>query len=414
MKNMNYKSKLVTYALATLLGTFCLAGCGQDEKIGLDATDSEAPGVPTNIRVENINGGAIIRYTPPMDDDLLCVTASYMINGIERFTKASPYVDSLIVEGFGKVGEYEIALKSVDKSNNESAVTQVKINPLTPPVEHIYNTLKVVDSFGGVSLTWENPTKQSIILEVTKKDGDEWVSLENFYSSVEKGTGKIRGLAAEPVTLGFRIRDRWDNYSETLEQVNNPLYEEELSKSKFSEVNALPGDCGVNSGLPIHNIWQGNFNTDCFHSNGIAIGRTVTFDMGQLAKVSRFKMYQRRGDNEIWTYTHNNLKRYVLYGAKEITAEMVNSGEDRGDDGIFPTFEGWTKIMDVECYKPSGQDNPVITNEDIEYIKEGDEHEVPIEAPEFRYVRILMLENWSGGSFAQIGEMTFWGKPADK
>ncbi|MCS2308698.1 hypothetical protein NXX42_22470 [Bacteroides thetaiotaomicron] len=25
-----------------------------------------------------------------------------------------------------------------------------------------------------------------------------------------------------------------------------------------------------------------------------------------------------------------------------------------------------------------------------------------------------MLENWSGGTYAQIGEMTFWGQPAGK
>ena len=54
----------------------------------------------------------------------------------------------------------------------------------------------------------------------------------------------------------------------------------------------------------------------------------------------------------------------------------------------------------------------MLTNEDIEYIQNGDEHEVPIEAPNFRYVRILMLETWSGGTYAQIGEMTFWGQPA--
>ena len=32
----------------------------------------------------------------------------------------------------------------------------------------------------------------------------------------------------------------------------------------------------------------------------------------------------------------------------------------------------------------------------------------------FRYIRIYMLENWSGGTYAQIGEMTFWGQPAGK
>lgn len=416
MRNMNNISELVKYAFVTLLGTLCLAGCGQDEKIGLNATDSVAPGLPTNIEVENINGGAIIRYTPPKDDDLLCVVASYMINGVERTTKASPYVDSLIVEGFGKVGDYNIFLKSVDKSQNESEPKTVSISPLTPPVEYIYESLKITDSFGGVSLTWKNPTRQNIILEVTKKENGEWVLLENFYSSIVEGQAKIRGLAAEPITLGYRIRDRWDNYSEMLELESNPLYEEELDKSKFKELpTRLPGDCEAMGGLPIRNIWQGNNNTDCFHSvtnsDNPAPGRCITFDMGQVAKVSRFKMWQRRGDANVWTYTHNNLKKYVIYGCTELTDEMYNSGVEK--DGImYPTFEGWTKIMDVECYKPSGQDNPNITNEDIEYIQNGDEHEVPIEAPNFRYVRILMLETWSGGTYAQIGEMTFWGQPA--
>lgn len=413
MRNMNNISKLVKYAFAALLGTFCLAGCGQDEKIGLNATDGVAPGLPTNIEVENINGGAIIRYTPPKDDDLLCVMASYMINGIERTTKASPYVDSLIVEGFGKVGDYNIFLKSIDKSQNESESKAVSISPLTPPVEFIYESLKVTDSFGGVSLEWKNPTKQNIILEVTKKENGEWVSLENFYSSIVEGKAKIRGLAAEPVTLGYRIRDRWDNYSETLELESNPLYEEELDKSKFREVDALPGDSKVNSGLPIRNIWQGNFDTDCFHVSESAVGRCITFDMGQLAKVSRFKMWQRRnGTANTWTYAHNNLKKYVIYGCTELTGEMYNSGVEKEDGLMYPTFEGWTKIMDVECYKPSGQDNPVITNEDIEYILNGDEHEIPIDAPSFRYIRILFVESWSGGIFFQIGEMTFWGQPA--
>ena len=51
MRNMNNISELVKYAFVTLLGTLCLAGCGQDEKIGLNATDSVAPGLPTNIEL---------------------------------------------------------------------------------------------------------------------------------------------------------------------------------------------------------------------------------------------------------------------------------------------------------------------------------------------------------------------------
>ena len=67
MRNMNNISELVKYAFVTLLGTLCLAGCGQDEKIGLNATDSVAPGLPTNIEVENING--CLLYTSPSPRD---------------------------------------------------------------------------------------------------------------------------------------------------------------------------------------------------------------------------------------------------------------------------------------------------------------------------------------------------------
>lgn len=174
------------------------------------------------------------------------------------------------------------------------------------------------------------------------------------------------------------------------------------------------------SGLPIRNIWQGDYNMNCFHNvtatTNPAIGRTITFDMGQLAKVSRFKMYQRRGNDpvNIWAYDHNNLKKYVIYGCEALTDNMYLGGEIKEDGIKYPTFEGWTKIMEVECYKPSGSDNPTKTNEDLEYIENGDEHEIPLDAPNFRYIRIYMLENWSGGTYAQIGEMTFWGQPAGK
>lgn len=408
MKRTEYIFKLMGCMTVILLSMLSLAGCGQDEKIGLDPTDNVAPGIPTDISVENTNGGAIISFKAPKDDDLLCVVASYIINGKEMTSKASPYVDKLKVEGFGKEGTYQVTLKSVDKSKNESEPVVVTVNPMVPPVITIFETLKVMDSFGGVRLTWENPTEANIIVECSRKEDEDWISVENFYSSGKEGKGSIRGFEPEPVTFRFRVRDRWDNYSDYKETNNLPMKEILIDKSKFRDVTPLPGDAKEMSNYPIRDIWDGNTVSKCFHSTGEGIGRTITFDMGQITKISRFKMWQR-SESQAWLYGHNNLKHYIIYGCNEITEEMHDSGYVGEDGETYPTFEGWTEIIDVECFKPSG-DSGQVTNEDKEYILNGDEHEVPIEAPAFRYVRIYMLESWSGGIYAQIGEMTFWGQ----
>lgn len=395
-------------SILIMLNLLCLLSCSQNEKIGLDPTDNIAPAAPTDILVENINGGAIISYTAPQDDDLLYVVAAYTVNGVERTTKASPYNNSLELEGF-KEGEYEVILKSFDKSKNESSPVRIVIHPLTAPVELIYKSLKVVDSFGGVKLAWNNAAEVNIIVEAFMKYDDDWVSVENFYSSAKEGKATIRGFEPEPVTFKFRIRDRWDNYSDFLQTNNLPLKEEQLDKSKFRTVIPLPGDSPVyGTSYSIDRIWDGNTVSRCYHGGGNDINRTITFDMGVVAKISRFKMWQRT-ESPVWIYNHNNLKRYVIYGCNEITEEMRSGGWEDETGMVFPTFEGWTEIINAQCYKPSG-DTGTVTNEDKEYILNGDDQEVSIDAPAFRYVRIYMLETWSGGTFTQIGEMTFWGQ----
>lgn len=376
-----------------------VASCKDDSVLGLPAQDAEAPAPPTITKINNTNGASIIYYEAPDDDDLLCVTATYDINGKAYTTKSSVYKDSLRVEGFGKKGDYKVFLRSVDKSKNESTPVEVTVSPLESPVEIIFETLEVFASFGGIKVKWENMNEDNIIVGISLKDSlGDWNSMENFYTSTKDGVGTLRGLDTLPVTFGINIRDRWDNYSPMMESTQTPLFEEQLEKSKFREITALPGDATPHGSLPIRNIWDGDMATNCFHTAGSeGIGQFVTFDMGQLAQLSRFKMWQRTS-SAVWIYGHNNLKHYVIYGCEEITAEMRASG----------SLDGWSFIYDAYCYKPSGE-GPV-TNEDTEYILNGDEHEVPIEAPPVRYIRIHMLENWSGGTIAQIGEMSFWGQ----
>lgn len=64
--------------------------------------DGKAPAPITNISVKNVNGGAIIKYTPSDDVDLLYVKAIFTnTRGEQQEVRSSMYVDSLVIEGLG-------------------------------------------------------------------------------------------------------------------------------------------------------------------------------------------------------------------------------------------------------------------------------------------------------------------------
>lgn len=398
---INGKNRVISLFTISMLVGMLMFSCDDVSELGVFPVDNTPPTKPELVEVENLNGAAIIRYTVPQDNDLLYVCARYQINGKEYEAMSSAYNDFVKVEGFGLSDSYKVSLISVDKSKNQSEPLLVDIHPLEPPVELVYKTLSVQSGFGGLKLTWENPTESNIIVTVQRKDSvGEWQNLESFYSSASKGQGTVRGLDTIPMTIGVKIRDRWDNYSETNISEQKPLFEEEADKLKFREMR-LPGDAEyINSDLTARKMWDGNTTSasSCMHTDYEGIGKCITFDLGQLVKLSRYKMWQRAAYLE-WIYDHNNLKHYEIYGCDNITEEMFQSG----------SLDGWTLLKDVHVYKPSG-DSGVVTDEDIEYARAGAEEEVDINLPPVRYIRLKFLETWSGTFAAQIEEMSFWGQ----
>lgn len=401
--------------LRVVIGLFsfmliALVGCQDDTLLGLPAQDSVAPGVPVLDRVVNKNGGATIYFTAPSDRDLLGVKAVYTINGKEYTKSASLYVDSIDVAGFGSDEEYVVVLTSVDNSMNLSASIDVTIAPLETPLELVYSSLQLIEAFGGVKVQWINPTQEPIIVTVNGKDefGD-WIELDEFYSSTVDGIGTVRNLVSEAQDFQFYIRDGYGNYSVIDSVQRTPIYEELLDHELFDEINPLPGDAkwGAWGGSYVQRyIWTPTGNPDnCFHTHQGEIGTYTTFDIGQLVKLSRYTMWQRRNGADGWLFDHNNLKRYDIYGAAELTNDMRSSG----------SLEGWTLIYEATVIKPSGQDTPTNqrTNEDIAFALKGHEHEIPLEAPAVRYLRLHMIESWSGGNQAMISETRFWGSPQE-
>ena len=228
--------KTVYNALFVLLLLTVFSGC-KEEYIGQYPVDSVAPKQVSNVQVQNMKGRVVLTYTLPEEDDLLCVTARYVLqNGVKREMSSSAYSNKIELKGFGKGRKYQVELYSIDKSYNESAPCVVEVEPEDSPIYDVFHTLQLFDAFGGVKLHWENPLKENVVLGAMMKESDgTWKHVETIYSSEAVADKAIRGLDAKPADFAFYFRDIYDNHTDTLYKEMTPLFEEEMDKSKFME-----------------------------------------------------------------------------------------------------------------------------------------------------------------------------------
>lgn len=171
--------------------------------------DGKAPAPITNISVKNVNGGAIIKYTPSDDVDLLYVKAIFTnTRGEQQEVRSSMYVDSLVIEGLGDTQKREVKLYSVDRHENYSTPAIVTIEPLTPAVVQTQESLKVTESFGGFFLDFNNAARSALSFYIYK-----WVDEHNEYeihdvysSQQEEGRLTIKGLEHKLLKLAIFVR----------------------------------------------------------------------------------------------------------------------------------------------------------------------------------------------------------------
>ena len=129
MKILYMKSLKLIYI--PLLFWVCLAGCTKEQtKVPID-NDPTVPGVVTDIKVVNTNGGATLTYSLPDDKNLLYVKAVYETSkGHSQEVKASYYTNSMQLSCFGDTLEHTVSLYAVSKSEVASAPVTVTVNPL--------------------------------------------------------------------------------------------------------------------------------------------------------------------------------------------------------------------------------------------------------------------------------------------
>ncbi|MBS1603097.1 MAG: DUF4959 domain-containing protein, partial [Bacteroidetes bacterium] len=208
---------------------FTVASCQKDAAYNaITSTDKTKPGVITNIKVANFNGGAYITYTLPDSKNILYVQANYKINDkTSRQTKSSYYSDSITVSGFADTIGYQVVLYTVSRAEVRSDSVVVTVHPKTPPYKLVYAALAMQPDFGGINIKTKDSTNAAVGIITLLPDPvtNKYQIQDQHYTGDQSIDYSLRGYDTIPKKFGLYVTDQWGNVSDTLFQTISPLFE---------------------------------------------------------------------------------------------------------------------------------------------------------------------------------------------
>ena len=434
MKRINSISKI---AGCLFLIASVIISCSEDQ-IGQTATNKTPPSPLTNVIVTPTHGGAYVTYSLPSEKDISYVKCEFEYNGKKRAVLSSVYQNYLEVDGLGEPEEIELKLFVVNHSEVASAAYIQKFTPLEAPMSFILKSFKVEPAFGGVTVTWENPTKIMAGISFLAADDHGVLQLEDIvYSTLPFGTKKMRGFNDAKRVFAMCISDKYENISDTFKIEVTPKYEVMLEKSKFKRV-PLTADQLANSApptknfhditnsshdnRPIENIWDGIGNAEgeeghytIWHTyaSGWSIPLYFTIDLGTYSQLTRILIFNRSGDNYMYAYDQHNLRRFDVWGTDELKYATTNAtGYEVSDDPYWDNNAwkaDWNLLAECEVIKPSGNSVGSNTQEDIAAHIAGFEFEFNQDVPKTRYIRVVVNETWARTAALHVAQISVYG-----
>ena len=398
------KTEFNRYIIISIISfSILILGCTED-KHEPNGSDDIPPGKVVINSIINRPGGAVIKFTPPTDLDLLYVKGKYFNEKDEKKEViVSSYIDSLNINGFGLAGDYEVQVTALDIGNNESAPVAAEISPLEAPIHAILESIQGIEDFGGVNISYDNPSRASVSLNMSiENDNGDIVFKESFYTSQSNSSYSFRGYDPEPTIFVIYVEDRWGNQTGRKKIEITPLEDVFLDKQLFSIVS-LPGDESFSEyGFSANQIWDGSWSNqwNCGHTNFLSLPHQLSMDLGQNVKLNRFKLYQRGGSE---LYKHGNPKEFRLYGRENLDNLPIYDPSNPGD--------GWIFLGKFESFKPSGLPPGSNTEEDYLFQDNGEDFVFSLEARQknIRYIRFVNDRSWNNQMVTVIGELSFWG-----
>ncbi|MDR2774423.1 MAG: DUF4959 domain-containing protein [Tannerella sp.] len=439
--------KIINLSVITIFLLPAVSGCADMPEYDAAIHDNIAPGQVTVTEVRALPGGSVIKYTLPSDDDLLGVIVHYSYRDdseqLEQYV--SIFSDSVVTEGFPDTKPRIVQLITVDKSKNRSAPVPVTVNPDASPLELIRSTLKASAGFGSVVVSWQNSTRTNVGVFLHTEDDSTGLATDlNYYSKEEHGYCLFKGFDNRQRNFNIQIKDRWDNYSESLDTVLQPRLKIKIpsmdgsgyiwNRYGFADGSSKwRGDLSTHGGSNIfNNMFDGNMST--FYGAGVnnipntyipgsgtqeLVPLYFTIDLGRPSVLCEHVLWHDRG-NELGG---QNLKSYELWATNETPKQPSDFPSQEaslaywtgwsvfGGVDAWKTEGGWVKIADCITTPNSGSTAPTVA--DKSYAAEnGFVFEIFPEhtGATFRYVRVVSrLPMWNGGTNPRIAEFELYG-----
>ncbi|WP_455961601.1 DUF4959 domain-containing protein [Bacteroides bouchesdurhonensis] len=420
--------KKIYYGLMLLLsGMFMItASCSDDDE---GSSDKAAPGQISNVRFVPNYGGGYFLYDIPDDPDFLYVRADYTVDSGEKVSKtSSTYTDTLFIEGFGQVKEYEVKLYSVDRNGNVSVPVVETITPMEANTNMVASTLKIRPGFSALIAEWTNELKQTVDVYVRLSDG-EAVAEKVLSSNSKDGFFLVENLQNKDYTVSTYVKDQYGNVSGVQDcGTLKPLADAPLSKSSWTFLanqklygnrwnydidpnpdNQQPYDeyleaftkDSLRNAPPaayegrIEKFWDdvtykmSPENYNIFNTGEWGYPYSYFIDLGRTVRGSRVRYWQRLSDK----YGNENVQTFQLY---------ISDDKDPTDGITDWEFVGTYKIIKPADSYEADQE-AIAGHEFILYPKET-KYTKP-----FRYLRFKAIKGFSERMVSVGSEITLYG-----
>jgi len=368
--------------------------------------DTTPPGVLTVDLVTPTNGGGIINYTLPDDNDILYVKAEYTnSNGVDVSRASSSYNNSIEIDGLNQTTALTITLYVVDENFNQSAPILIELVPLESFIYLVQESIELAADLGGFRITWDNIESKTVYVYVHINDGTEEavriLSSDNAQESIA-----VRGLPSTEISISTRVQD-FDENTTTLEEKGTltPLFEEVIDKSTWTLLasqsvngNAWEGDStnfwddvidttGNNSDNSYFMIWRD------LNGGSLNWPLDLVINLNKNVKITRFSVWQRafwyNGPSDIpYYFQEENMKSFTIYASNDaqVWQELgqFDIGDPRDSDGNIPVSA-------------------------LESAANGHEFELDAVSETFRYLKFSVTSNYGSETYVNGSEITLYG-----